>query len=156
MGNLEAFCPDNFLKDTRRDCHRYRSYILRVFDKSSPRSVTRGALNFRLYECRSTNTVDISLEAAFNDRGNVIGRLRSSWSSLYNGTLEQSCDFDAGTGFAKAWVYMGAMQPVDDSMSAEHVPETLKQATWSSFTQLWCGTGRTYVDYHLVTVKILA
>ncbi|KAI9047309.1 hypothetical protein LZ554_008756 [Drepanopeziza brunnea f. sp. 'monogermtubi'] len=109
----------------------------------SARNRPGGALNFRLYERHSTNSVAIAVEAAFVDRDNIVGRLVTSWSSLYNGTPEQSCDFDAGTGLTKAWVYRGAMRLVDDSLSVEHVPETLKQATWSSFPQLWCGTGPT-------------
>ncbi|KKY13521.1 hypothetical protein UCRPC4_g06967 [Phaeomoniella chlamydospora] len=85
------------------------------------------ALNYRFYERKPTDTVSRAVEAGLLKPDHHLGQLITSWSSLYSGTPEQSCDFDAERGLTKAWVYMGGMRPVDDILNAPHVPESIRR-----------------------------
>ncbi|KAK6604046.1 hypothetical protein H4I95_05949 [Botrytis cinerea] len=73
------------------------------------------ALNYRFYSRRPIDTVTIASSAGLlsPDVVSNLGRLVTSWSSLYDGLPEESCDFDAEKGLVKAW--------------CRGVPESLKQ-----------------------------
>ncbi|KAF7939103.1 uncharacterized protein EAE97_007184 [Botrytis byssoidea] len=85
------------------------------------------ALNYRFYSRRPIDTVNIALSAGLlsPDIASTLGNLVTSWSSLYDGLPEESCDFDAEKGLVKAWVYMRGMRPLGDILSAKGVPESL-------------------------------
>ncbi|KAG4437220.1 hypothetical protein IFR05_007309 [Cadophora sp. M221] len=143
--DLEVFSPERFLEDTKRTAEAigapYSEAATKAVLEAYAQSFKDGAvlwratnrpgdaLNFRFYERRPVDTVSIAVKAGFIEKDNIMGTLITSWSSLYtgDGTPEQSCDFDAGTGLTKAWVYMGGMRPIDDILNAEHVPESLKK-----------------------------
>lgn len=168
--NLEVFSPERFLEDTKQTA----AAIGAPFSESATKAVLEAyaqsfkdgavlwratnrpgdALNFRFYERRPIDTVAIAVKAGFIEKDNILGTLITSWSSLYDGTPEQSCDFDAGTGLTKAWVYMGGMRPVDDILNAESVPETLRQHG-PAFHSLGLELVRhVAVDYHSGTVNV--
>ncbi|KAF7885732.1 uncharacterized protein EAF02_004241 [Botrytis sinoallii] len=87
------------------------------------------ALNYRFYSRRPIDTVAIASSAGIlsPDVVSTLGKLVTSWSSLYDGLPEESCDFDAEKGLVKAWVYMRGMRPLSDILSAKGVPESLIQ-----------------------------
>ena len=170
--DLEVFSPQRFLKDTKRTAEAigapYSEAAIRSVLEAYAQNFKDGAvlwratnrpgdaLNFRFYERRPVDTVSIAVKAGFIEKDNIMGILITSWSALYTGvgTPEQSCDFDAGTGLTKAWVYMGGMRPIDDILNADHVPEELKRHG-PTFHSLGLELVRhVAVDYHSGTVNI--
>jgi 4-hydroxyphenylpyruvate 3-dimethylallyltransferase len=103
-----------------------------------------GALNYRFYERRPTDTLGVAIEAGLLAAGNELIPLISSWRSLYGATPTELCDFDAGLGFAKTWLYLGGMRPVDDVLGAPGVPESIR------------GHGPTFHALGLVRVRHVA
>lgn len=85
------------------------------------------ALNYRFYEHRSIDTVSIAIKAGLLAPDHALAPLTSSWSSLYNGTPEQSCDCDAEKGLTKASVHMAGFRPLDDILGARGVLEMMCQ-----------------------------
>ena len=59
------------------------------------------ALNFRFYARGPIDTVGIAIKAGLLEPDNALANLVTTWSSLYDGVPEQSCDFDAQKGLAK-------------------------------------------------------
>ncbi|KAF7877318.1 hypothetical protein EAF04_001001 [Stromatinia cepivora] len=114
------------------------------------------ALNYRFYSRKPIDTVSIASSAGLlsPDIVNTLGKLVTSWSSLYDGTPEESCDFDAEKGLVKAWVYMGGMRPLDDILGAEGVPESVRQHE-ERFKELRLEKVRhVAVDYQKQTVNL--
>ncbi|KAJ8067981.1 hypothetical protein OCU04_003561 [Sclerotinia nivalis] len=114
------------------------------------------ALNYRFYSREPIDTVSIASSAGLlsPDIVNTLGKLVTSWSSLYDGTPEESCDFDAEKGLVKAWVYMGGMRPLDDILGAEGVPESLRRHE-ERFKELRLEKVRhVAVDYQKQTVNL--
>ncbi|CAD6449089.1 ac98235e-6222-4b17-be56-245bc045ca71-CDS [Sclerotinia trifoliorum] len=114
------------------------------------------ALNYRFYSREPIDTVSIAASAGLlsPDIVNTLGKLINSWSSLYDGTPEESCDFDAEKGLVKAWVYMGGMRPLDDILGAEGVPESVRQHE-KRFKELGLQKVRhVAVDYQKQTVNL--
>ena len=165
-----VFDPSRFLEDIQKTCaaigaaysktNTVRS--LEAFDNSFNtgavlwRTTDRpgDALNYRFYERKPTDTVTRAVEAGFIGPGNPLGELITSWSALYSGTPEQSCDFDAETGLSKAWVYMGGMRPVDDILNAAHVPEQIRRHG-PTFHNLGLELVRhVAADYHSETLNV--
>ncbi|KAB8298687.1 hypothetical protein EYC80_000864 [Monilinia laxa] len=114
------------------------------------------ALNYRFYSRKPIDTVSIASSAGLLSPNilNTLGNLVKSWSLLYNGTPEQSCDFDAEKGLVKAWVYMGGMRPLDDILGADGVPDSVRQYK-SRFEHLGLQKVRhVAVDYQKGTVNL--
>lgn len=114
------------------------------------------ALNYRFYSREPIDTVSIASSAGLlsPDIVNTLGKLVTSWSSLYNGVPEQSCDFDAEKGLVKVWVYMGGLRPLGDILSAEGVPESLRMHG-RRFGEAGLEMVRhVAVDYHKGTVNL--
>lgn len=85
------------------------------------------ALNYRFYERRPTNSVDTAIRAGLLDPKNKMTSLISSWSSLYGDSSTELCDFDAGYGLVKTWVYLGGMRQVEGVLSAPDVPRSIRR-----------------------------
>lgn len=114
------------------------------------------ALNYRFYSRRPIDTVTIASSAGLlsPDVVSNLGRLVTSWSSLYDGLPEESCDFDAEKGLVKAWVYMRGMRPLGDILSAEGVPESLKQHEERFMALELEKVRHVAVDYQKATVNL--
>lgn len=85
------------------------------------------ALNYRFYARKRYDTVSAAVRAGLLPFDSVLASLVTSWSALYQGTPEQSCDFDAGRGLVKTWVYLGGTRPLDDVLDADGVPDTIRR-----------------------------
>lgn len=85
------------------------------------------ALNYRFYARKRYDTIATAVDAGLLPAGNPLASLVISWSALYGGIPEQSCDFDAGRGLVKTWVYLGGTKPLDDVLGADGVPDTIRQ-----------------------------
>lgn len=114
------------------------------------------ALNYRFYSREPIDTVSIASSAGLlsPDIVNTLGKLVTSWSSLYDGSPEQSCDFDAEKGLVKAWVFLRGMRPLGDILGAESVPESVRQHE-GRFRELGLEKVRhVAVDYQKATVNL--
>ncbi|MEU6657509.1 aromatic prenyltransferase [Streptomyces sp. NPDC046821] len=86
-----------------------------------------GDLNYRFYARRSTDTVAVARRAGFIAADDRLGDLVQAWNTLYDGTPEQSCDFDAARGLTKTWLYLGGTRPVGDVLAVEPVPLPIRE-----------------------------
>jgi 4-hydroxyphenylpyruvate 3-dimethylallyltransferase len=112
------------------------------------------AVNYRFYERTAIDTIRPAIEAMILDPQNPMIPLVESWSSLYNGAPQQSCDFDAEHGLVKAWVYLGGMRPLDEILDAPNVPDTIRRHR-HTFHKLNLGFVRhVAVDYISHTVNL--
>ncbi|KAL5364973.1 prenyltransferase-like protein [Aspergillus floccosus] len=84
------------------------------------------ALNYRFYERVSIDAVSCAVEAKLLKPNHPLSELIVSWSALYPGAAQQSCDFDAERGFTKIWVYLGDMRPLSDILSVPQVPLSIR------------------------------
>lgn len=137
------FSPVKFIEDLQFVCgihgaafsKSHTEQVLQVYEKSFRRGAVlwritdrpSDSVNYRFYERVSVDTIQPAIEAGLLDPQNPMIPLIQSWSSLFDGIPQQSCDFDAETGLVKAWVYLGGMQPLDAILDAEHVPAAIRQ-----------------------------
>jgi 4-hydroxyphenylpyruvate 3-dimethylallyltransferase len=84
-------------------------------------------LNYRFYERHPTDTIAVAVKNGLLEPNNSLAKLVTSWSALYDGVPEQSCDFDSDIGLSKTWVYLGDMRPLDDVLNAPGVPESIRR-----------------------------
>jgi len=87
----------------------------------------RGALNYRFYERKQTDTVETAVRGGLLKAHNRAADLISSWSSLYRGSSTELCDFDAALGLVKTWVYLGGLRPVEEVLGVRGVPRSLRR-----------------------------
>ena len=83
-------------------------------------------LNYRFYERHPVDTIDVAVRNGLLVPESQLAKLVTSWSSLYDGTPEQSCDFDSDIGLSKTWVYLGDMRPLDDILSIPGISESIR------------------------------
>lgn len=135
--------PEHFLEDVREAA----SVLGAPFSESKTREMrevftegfTTGAalwkttnrpndtLSYRFYARRRTNTVKIATQAGLIGENTApLGNLVTSWSALNDGKPVQSCDFDAESGLAKSWVFLGATLALEDILAAPGVPARLR------------------------------
>jgi len=168
---MASFSPSKFLDDISKTTSAlgapYSEATTRKVLETFPHSFNDGAvlwratdrkgdsLNYRFYERRPIDTVAIAIKAGLLTADDAImADLVTTWSLLYNGTPEQSCDFDAETGLVKTWVFLKGLRPLDDILNAPGVPDSLRfhQATFHS---LGLNTVRhVAVDYPKSTVNL--
>lgn len=84
-------------------------------------------LDYRFYARRPMDTVTIARRAGFLAEDDPLAGLVRTWSGLYGGAPEQSCDFDAALGLTKTWVYLAGTRPVDDVLDAPGAPAVLRE-----------------------------
>jgi len=86
------------------------------------------ALSYRFYSRSPIDTVSIAISADFIKPSNPLVHLIQRWSEPWAGpTPEQSCDFDSEKGLSKIWVTFGAFRQLDDLLSVEGVPDSVRQ-----------------------------
>ncbi|MEY9876271.1 4-hydroxyphenylpyruvate 3-dimethylallyltransferase [Streptacidiphilus sp. MAP12-33] len=112
-----------------------------------------GALNYRFYERRSTDTVAIATRAGLLNATDPVTQLIETWSGLYADSAEL-CDFDAAAGLVKTWVFLGGMRPVTDLLAVPTVPEGIRrhEATFDRLGLTW--VRHAAVDYQHQTVNL--
>lgn len=167
---LDNFSPERFIRDVKRTCAAidapFSEATTRAVIEAYSRSFHEGAvlwratsrqgdaLNFRFYGRSPIDTVRIAIEAGLLEPDNALASLVTTWSSLYDGAPEQSCDFDAQKGLTKAWVYMHGFRPVDDILGARGVPESISRHG-PTFHNLGLESVRhVAVDYHSDTINL--
>ncbi|MGW7544283.1 aromatic prenyltransferase [Streptomyces sp. NPDC054770] len=122
--------------------------LLRTTDR------TGDDLNYRFYARRPMDTVTVARRAGFIAADDALGDLVQSWSELYDGTPEQSCDFDADRGLTKTWVYLNGTRPLDDVLGVTGVPSLIRERG-PAFHRLGLDYVRhVSVDYHRGTVNL--
>ncbi|MFH8625934.1 aromatic prenyltransferase [Streptomyces vietnamensis] len=84
-------------------------------------------LNYRFYARRPMDTVTVARRAGFIAADDPLGDLVQAWNTLYDGTPEQSCDFDAARGLTKTWLYLGGTRPLDDVLGVAAVPDPVRE-----------------------------
>lgn len=167
---MACFSPSKFLVDISQTASAleapYSEAMTRKVLETFPASFNHGAvlwratdrrgdsLNYRFYERRPIDTVAIAIGAGLLAPDTAMARLITTWSLLYDGTPEQSCDFDAETGLVKTWVFLKGLRPLDDILNAPGVPNSLR-AHQSTFHALGLNTVRhVAVDYSKGTVNL--
>lgn len=53
--------------------------------------------------------------------------LMRTWGSLWEGSPEQLCDFDACKGLVKMWFYLGGVRPTANILNAPGVPDEMRR-----------------------------
>jgi 4-hydroxyphenylpyruvate 3-dimethylallyltransferase len=71
--------------------------------------------------------LDLAVPAGLLDSETPLVPLVRSWSLLNGGLTSQSCDFDAESGLAKTYVFLGGALPLDEVLGVDFVPETLRR-----------------------------
>lgn len=171
MGSLDpTFSRSKFVDDVRHVCEAVgapfsEANTQKVLDVYGP-SFRRGAVlwritdrpgdavNYRFYERTPTDTITPAVEAGILVPENPVLALLKSWSSLYGGAPEQSCDFDAEKGLVKAWVYLGDMRPLDDILDAPDVPDSIRRHRQTLKSLGLTVLRHVAVNYHSHTVNL--
>ncbi|WP_049572089.1 aromatic prenyltransferase [Streptomyces sp. SBT349] len=84
-------------------------------------------LSYRFYSRSRTDTVATAMRAGLLPRATPLAPLIAHWSGLFGGAAEQSCDFTAGSGLDKTWVWLGGTRPASDVLDAGPVPDALRR-----------------------------
>ncbi|MGH3887885.1 MAG: aromatic prenyltransferase [Pseudonocardiaceae bacterium] len=140
---MNRLSSDRFLEDVRTTAaaigapfsERATRRILDVYEKNfstgavlwKTTSRPGDSLSYRFYSRDRTDTLDLAVRAGLLDPETPLAPLVTSWSSLNGGSANQSCDFDAGTGLAKTWVFLGETLSLDEVLGVDLVPETLRR-----------------------------
>ncbi|KAJ0114046.1 hypothetical protein J7T55_007880 [Diaporthe amygdali] len=110
---------------TRKVLETYPSSFLRGAINWRTTNRRGDALNYRFYERKNIDTITPAIEAGLLDPTHPLLPLLKAWGDLYDGTVEQSCDFCAKKGLVKCWLYFGPLKPTDDILGAPGIPSTI-------------------------------
>lgn len=162
------FSAPRFLKDVEEFCKILNTpfsasttqAVLRAYDihfNNAPvgwRATSKdSSLNYRFFQGRSSDTVDIAIRAGFIKPSPMVDLVRS-WTKLFNGEVQQWCDFDTSTGLAKSWLFLGQTRQMDDVLNLDFVPDSIRRHT-EKFKQHGLDRVRTVaVDWHSETINI--
>lgn len=79
-------------------------------------------VNFRLaFHGKRIDTTAILAEAGWIDMDDKLAKLVRAWSSREG--AEQWCDFDPSRGIAKNWIYFPRLQPIQEILNTEGLPD---------------------------------
>ncbi|KAI3394863.1 hypothetical protein diail_2150 [Diaporthe ilicicola] len=136
-----GFSEARFLGDVEKMCLAvgapYSESTTRKVLETFPASFLRGAinwrttdrpddaLNYRFYERKNIDTIAPAIEAGLLDPTHPLLPLLKAWASLYDGRVEQSCDFCANKGLVKCWLYFGPLKPTEEIVGAPGIPSTI-------------------------------
>ena len=87
-------------------------------------------LSYRFFSRLKTDTIAQAVQARLLAPDNPLIPYAEAWTNLYDSAV-QSCDFDAGDGLAKTWIWLGGPRPTEDVLA----PTTLSGIT-GTFTTL--------------------
>ncbi|KAH0420608.1 hypothetical protein CcaCcLH18_13911 [Colletotrichum camelliae] len=111
------------------------------------------ALNYRFFQAISTNVVDTAIEAGFI-KHSPLTDLVQAWSSLFDGEVQQWCDFDTSKGLMKAWLFLGQTRHMEDVIDVDFVPQRIRRHL-GTFRDHGLDRVRTIaVDWHSRTINI--
>lgn len=94
---------------------------LRTTNRQNP------GLDYRVMMTRKTDILGLAEKGGLIERGDVLSSLVTSWCSLYGGTPELSCDFEASKGLAKLWIWLGAVRPLDEILMIPELPDSIRR-----------------------------
>ena len=83
-------------------------------------------VNFWAGEYNRVDTISLAVEAGIISAVHPTILLLRSWFSMYDGEPEPSTDLDTAQGLAKTWIYFMRLRPIEEILSAEHVPESFR------------------------------
>lgn len=110
---------------TRKVLETYPSSFLRGAINWRTTDRPADALNYRFYERKNIDTIKPAIEAGLLDATHPLLPLLKAWASLYDGTVEQSCDSCAQKGLVKYWLYFGPVKPMEEILSTPGIPSTI-------------------------------
>lgn len=172
MGSIETseFQPTRFLEDVRKTAaaigapfsESTTQNALNVFaDQFSTGAISLRTTNksptkldYRVMMTRKTDILGIAEKEGIIERGDVLSALVRSWTSLYDGAPETSCDFDAAKGLAKVWIWFGAVRPLDEVIIAPGVPDSIRRHAPLFHSLNLNNVQHIAVDYHQRSVNI--
>jgi 4-hydroxyphenylpyruvate 3-dimethylallyltransferase len=111
-------------------------------------------LDYRFFMRRKTDIMGLAEREGFIERGDALSDLVASWSTLYGGSPEASCDFGASSGLAKVWLFFGAIRPVDEILAAPGLPESIRRHGPVFHSLGLTNVQHVAVDYHRRSVNI--
>lgn len=84
------------------------------------------ALNFWVGEYNRVDTISQAVKAGIVTSENPSVMLLRAWFNKYE-QAEPSTDFDTAKGLAKTWIYFMKLQPVEEVLSVEGVPDSFRR-----------------------------
>lgn len=136
-----VFSPSRFLKDAEEFCKMLDApfssskscAVLKAYSNhfsNAPvgwRATSKdSALNYRFFQGRSTDVVEIAIQAGFIRRS-FLSDLVQAWSMLFNGEVQQWCDFDTSKGLVKTWLFLGHTRAMGDVLDLDFVPNSIRR-----------------------------
>lgn len=112
------------------------------------------ALSYRFYSRQRADTVAMAAQAGLIDPADPMGRLATAWSALNDGAPVQSCDFDADSGLAKTWIFLGGTMPLTAVLAADGVPAAVRKLEPALRERRLEHVRYTAVDYRHHTVNL--
>ncbi|KAF6790307.1 hypothetical protein CSOJ01_14615 [Colletotrichum sojae] len=111
------------------------------------------ALNYRFFSGKITDVIEVAIQAGFIERS-YLSDLAQAWSMLFNGQVQQWCDFDASKGLMKTWLFLGQTRAMEDVLDIDFVPNSIRRhlATFRAHTLTRVRT--VAVDWSSGTVNI--
>lgn len=111
------------------------------------------ALNYRFFQAASTDVVATAIEAGFIQHSPLTD-LVQAWSSLFDGEVQQWCDFDTSKGLMKSWLFLGQTRRMEDVIDLDFVPHRIRRHL-GTFKDHELDRVRTIaVDWHSHTINI--
>ncbi|MGW7518496.1 aromatic prenyltransferase [Streptomyces sp. NPDC054796] len=92
-------------------------------------------LSYRVFSRLKSDTVALALDAGLLHKEHPLIDAVNAWSGRYGGTPVQSCDFDAGRGLAKTWLWLGGLHPAREILTGRGIPVALTRHL-DAFTDL--------------------
>ncbi|KUJ08301.1 uncharacterized protein LY89DRAFT_339943 [Mollisia scopiformis] len=139
---IEPFSADRLLSDLEHISNSIKApyspqavqEALRVFGENlsngaiAIRTTNRAGdpLNFWAGEYNRADTISRAVNAGIVSFTHPTVLLLRSWFSMYDNEPEPSTDFDTVYGLAKTWIYFMRLRPVEEVLSAEHVPQSFR------------------------------
>lgn len=108
---------------------------------------------YRFFLKEKSNVFELAEAEGLIKKGDVLSDLIASWSSLYGGLPEASCDFEASKGLSKLWMFFGAKRPLDEILQAPAVPDAIRRNGPLLHSLGLNVVQHTAVDYHRRSVN---
>ncbi|KAH8588734.1 prenyltransferase-like protein [Bisporella sp. PMI_857] len=111
-------------------------------------------LDYRSFMRKKTDIMSLALGEGFIEKDDPLNDLIASWSALYDGRPEASCDFSADGGLAKIWLFFGAIRPLDEILAAPGVPESIRRHGPTFHSLGLTDVQHIAVDYHRRSINL--
>lgn len=166
--DLTAFSYPRFLKDVEELCKildapfsaSATKAVLRAYDTHLNNAILGwratskdSALNYRFFQDRSIDTIALAIQAELIKPGPLTD-LAQSWTKLFNGEVQQSCDFDTSTGLVKSWLFLGQTRSMEEVLDVEFVPSSIRHQVEKFRVQGLSRVRTLAIDWNSKTVNI--